>query len=388
MLMRNTELFRRGSFAAYDFVLPQGHDYPFLAEVQFFSRESIQDFASRCEALEHPCFSGDYSDLGRYDGQKEALENHHAYGGSELVSIEDRFALASSRDCEGDNCVVREYTVFLGDTKVDVWVLMADESQSAQADALFSQLEFRSDLADAKVLPGPLYTLVDQGLTLRYPLGWSVREEVRTKQDFVVRSISFLPPAHAGRYQPQMPAVNLSVYGTPLDDTLLAWLGTRSTSSLYDGGADPTVRFFGVRDVLETRTASFSGLEFTYDVLGLAANELLFAAGQTVMGLSYVDFGTEDLASAFRQVQSSLAVVSPITPALVTEYRHALALVDVNLCQSPGESCHPIGQIFEGQVALITGVSSDGQWWRVICPNDTIGDCWVPADRNVMHPWW
>jgi uncharacterized protein YraI len=388
MLMRNTELFRRGSFAAYDFVLPEGQDYPFLAEIQFFSRESIQEFTSRCEALEYPCFFGDYPDLDRYDGQKEAFGSSQGYGESELVSIEDRFVLVSDRDCQGDHCVIREYTVFVGDTKVDVWVLMADDSQSAQADALFSQLAFQSDFTDARALPGPIYTLIDQGLTLRYPLGWSVREEVRNRQDFVVRSVSFLPPAHAGRYQPQLPAVNLSVYGPPLDDGLLGWLEARSTSALYHAETDSMVRFFGVREVLEIRTASFSGVRFTYDVLGLTAHELLFAAGQTVMGLSHVDFGTEDLSSAFLQIQGSLAVGRPTTPALITEYRHALALTDVNLCQSPGESCNSIGQIFEGQVALITGASGDGQWWRVICPNDTIGDCWVPADRDVVHPWW
>lgn len=388
MLMKNTEPSRRGSFAAYDFVLPEGNDTPFLAEVQFFSRESIQDFTSRCAALQYPCFFGDYPDLDRYDGQREALGNLENIGAWELMSLGDGFALVSESDCEGADCVVREYVVFVGDTKVDVWVLMADDSQAAQADALFAQLEFQSDLTNAKVLPGLLYTLVDQALTLRYPVDWSVREEVRNRQDFVVHSVSFLPSAHAGRYQPQMPAVNLSVYGVPLEDTLQAWLEAQSTSAPYDGEAGPTVRFFGVRDLVETRTASFSGLRFTHDVLGLTAHELLFAVGQTVMGLGYVDFGTEDLASAFQQMQSSLTIGNPTAPALTTEFRHALALVDVTLCQSPGDACDPIGQIFEGQVVLITGASGDELWWRVICPNDTIGDCWVSADRQAMHPWW
>jgi hypothetical protein len=388
MLMKNTELFRRGSFASYDFVLPEANDYPFLSEVQFFSRESIQDFATRCEASAHPCFPGDYPDPDRYDGQKDAFGNLQGYGVWELLSVGDSFALVTDRDCEGADCVVREYVVFVGDTKVDVWVLMGDESQAAQADALFSQIEFQGDFTNARVLPGPLYTLVDLGLTLRYPVGWSVREEVRNRQEFVVRTVSFLPPAHAGRYQPQLPAVNLSVYGAPLEGTLLAWLEAQSTSALYDGEASPAIRFFGVRDVTETRTASFSGLGFAYDVLGLTAHELLFAVGQTAMGLSYVDFGTEDLASAFLQIQSSLALGSPTPPALTTEFRHALALMDVTLCQSPGDPCDPLGQILEGQVVSVTGVSGDGLWWRVMCPNDTIGECWVPADRQLMHPWW
>jgi hypothetical protein len=37
-----------------------------------------------------------------------------------------------------EQCTIREYTAFLSKTKVDIWVIMENESQVAQSDELFS----------------------------------------------------------------------------------------------------------------------------------------------------------------------------------------------------------------------------------------------------------
>jgi len=52
----------------------------------------------------------------------------------------------------------------------------------------------------------------------------------------------------------------------------------------------------------------------------------------------------------------------------------------------PGGSYAQIGEIFGGMAATVTGVSADGQWWRVMCPDDTVGDCWISADPNMTEP--
>jgi len=31
----------------------------------------------------------------------------------------------------------------------------------------------------------------------------------------------------------------------------------------------------------------------------------------------------------------------------------------------------------------VTGLSVDGNWWRVICPNDTVGNCFIPLGSQV-----
>jgi hypothetical protein len=49
----------------------------------------------------------------------------------------------SNHACEGDTCVIREYTTFLDEVRVDVWVLMANSSQSLESDILFSAFRIK-----------------------------------------------------------------------------------------------------------------------------------------------------------------------------------------------------------------------------------------------------
>ncbi len=389
MLMKNTELYRRGSFASYDFVLPQSYDAPYLAEIQLFSRESIEGFASRCDGTEAPCFYGDYPDVARYEGQKAAFEQRQDFDGVGLQAFGGRDYFVSQHRCEGAPCVVREYTTFAGNTKVDVWVMTASaaaEAQAAQADALVEQLKIQDDWAGIGAMPGPLYTLLEPGVTLRQPLGWTVREEAGSETDFVVHSVSFIPPAFAQSDQPQVPAINLFVYGAPLGDSLQAWLDTYSTTDPFGSQAGPATHFFGVHDTREIQTASFSGLQFTHDVLGLDTYQLLFRVGQTVVGLSTVDFGPEDLRPTFLQMQSSLAAANTNVPVVKTDVKYVVAMADAPMYRGPAGTFQQIGQVMDGQLALVTGASEDGEWWRVICPNDTIGECWISADPQATQP--
>ena len=52
----------------------------------------------------------------------------------------------------------------------------------------------------------------------------------------------------------------------------------------------------------------------------------------------------------------------------------------------PGEQFDVIEKIAGGQQALVTGVSRDSHWWRVICPDSTVGNCWVSADPTLTQP--
>ena len=50
----------------------------------------------------------------------------------------------------------------------------------------------------------------------------------------------------------------------------------------------------------------------------------------------------------------------------------------------PTQSFEEIGGVFAGQTARVTGQSFVTGWWRVICPDDTVGDCYVsPATADV-----
>jgi hypothetical protein len=132
-LQKSTEGGRRGSFVSYNLVGVT--EPPHLYEIQFFSEASIRRFTANCE---EPCFYGDFPDIARYRGQKAAFEQRLPYRHYDLQRFGNRHFFVSNLPCEGDTCVIREYTTFLSDTKIDIWVLMRDSGQSLQSDILFS----------------------------------------------------------------------------------------------------------------------------------------------------------------------------------------------------------------------------------------------------------
>lgn len=80
-------------------------------------------------------------------------------------------------------------------------------------------------------------------------------------------------------------------------------------------------------------------------------------------------------------------VIQPIdTNAYPTSVKFVMAQQDVRLRNGPGTQFSIIGYIAGGQTAKVTGVSADGYWWRVICPDNSIGSCWVSAARNLTKP--
>jgi inhibitor of cysteine peptidase len=69
-----------------------------------------------------------------------------------------------------------------------------------------------------------------------------------------------------------------------------------------------------------------------------------------------------------------------------TDVKFVLAQQDVSIYGGPGTQFSVIGNIAAGQTAKVTGVSSENNWWRVMCPDDTVGDCWVSADPALTQP--
>ena len=138
-LTKNNETNRRGSFVSYDFQQSGNYQTPHLYELQFFSEESIRNFAKSCE--DTMCFDGDFPDLTRYSGQKTAFAQGKDYQNFKLQTFGTRNWFVSSHRCVGDSCVIREYTTFLGNTKLDAWIMMGDSTEEKQADTLFSQFK-------------------------------------------------------------------------------------------------------------------------------------------------------------------------------------------------------------------------------------------------------
>jgi hypothetical protein len=155
-LVKNDEPNRRGSFVSYNFsqtlVISPSHDSyfpaepPYFYEIQFFSEESISQFFARCP-VPLRCFEGDYPDVARYIGQKDALEKlsdyHEPFQNYSLQKFGDTYYLVSTTRCIGAACAVREYTTYLNNIKVDIWIMMKDVSQVGLSDELFSLFKIK-----------------------------------------------------------------------------------------------------------------------------------------------------------------------------------------------------------------------------------------------------
>lgn len=102
-------------------------------------------------------------------------------------------------------------------------------------------------------------------------------------------------------------------------------------------------------------------------------------------------------ATAVPTLAATVVSDAPVTPpattvpattisVLTTSVQYVTAVTDVNMRGGPGTTYNVIGWVAAGQIARVTGVSSDNGWWRVMCPNDTIGNCWVTANTNYTRP--
>ena len=73
-------------------------------------------------------------------------------------------------------------------------------------------------------------------------------------------------------------------------------------------------------------------------------------------------------------------------PVTSTPVQYILARANLNMRGGPGTSYAVVGKLAEGMTAQVTGASTDGGWWRVICPDGTVGSCWVSADTRFSEP--
>ena len=97
----------------------------------------------------------------------------------------------------------------------------------------------------------------------------------------------------------------------------------------------------------------------------------------------------QGILDSFRFLEETVATATP-DPAgvavLPSAVPYVMALVNVNIRSGPGTNYGIVGKVFAGQAAQVTGVTADGGWWRVLCPDGTVGSCWVVADPVLTEP--
>lgn len=79
------------------------------------------------------------------------------------------------------------------------------------------------------------------------------------------------------------------------------------------------------------------------------------------------------------------ATATPIV-VLATDVPYVIALTDLNLHNGPGLGYTVVGWLSSGQIAEVTGVSTDGGWWQLACPSDAATHCWVSAGSQYTEP--
>jgi uncharacterized protein YraI len=82
-------------------------------------------------------------------------------------------------------------------------------------------------------------------------------------------------------------------------------------------------------------------------------------------------------------IEASFQLPDPVVSTNVT---YVIALQDLSMYGGPSTQQSIIGSVTAGQIVKVTGASADGKWWRVICPDNSVGSCWVSADSNLTQP--
>jgi Tol biopolymer transport system component len=62
-----------------------------------------------------------------------------------------------------------------------------------------------------------------------------------------------------------------------------------------------------------------------------------------------------------------------------------LASLGLNLRDGPGIDYNIITLLNLDEALRVTGVSEDGEWWRVLCPDGTLGNCWISSDPTLSE---
>lgn len=135
--------------------------------------------------------------------------------------------------------------------------------------------------------------------------------------------------------------------------------------------ADELAQFYGWLDTLapfeftQQDPATADALTVHYIFAGRGSQEATDADKQTL-----ADFSREVLARW----------PGPI------EVQTIQALADVTIYAGPGLQYSIVGQMLAGQTVLDTGILADQSWWRIMCPDETFGNCWVSADPLLTQP--
>ncbi len=147
----------------------------------------------------------------------------------------------------------------------------------------------------------------------------------------------------------------------------------------------------------QTNVTIYAGPGSSYSVIGeVAGGQIAKVLGTNVYGSWWRVVCPDDKAGscwisgdpALTQPTTAPHTDQPLPPGdpQPTSVKYIQAQQDVQIYGGPATQYNVLGSLAAGQIAKVTGVSADGKWWRVICPDDTVGSCWVMARSGYTQP--
>lgn len=97
----------------------------------------------------------------------------------------------------------------------------------------------------------------------------------------------------------------------------------------------------------------------------------------------------ETVETAVPTTESPATAPAPAQPVVIvpTDVERVMALANLNVRLGPGLGFTVVDWLTEGETAVVTGVSEDGGWWRILCPEPSPGiSCYVSAAGQFTQP--
>lgn len=102
---------------------------------------------------------------------------------------------------------------------------------------------------------------------------------------------------------------------------------------------------------------------------------------------SHMSFRSDEELQRFEPYMSEIATGLKLPlPVLETPVKQVVTLARVPLFRFYGNGSNPVAEVPAGQALLVSGRSPDDRAWRVECPGDVTGECWVSAHAKLTRP--
>lgn len=214
-------------------------------------------------------------------------------------------------------------------------------------------------------------------------------QETLKKQGLTPTSIDYKNPEHAQKIAAAMRVFVEDYHGVFEQDRAQRYKDeatyTRMETQDAQVGVMPGVRYgFTVTDkdqkVLE-RWISFAAFDGT----------LFYILVPHYDPDSFFSFKSDEDLREFEpylpKLMANLRLPLPVQESSVKEVVTQAGLpVPVPLFRFYGVGSNPVVEIPAGQTLQVTGQSPNAQWYRVVCPDDKTGECWVSADPKRTQP--